>query len=180
VLERGVALCLTRYAASSVCVFCTLYVLRCVCFRSHKCECLPLRPLFRMFQRISFSFLCLHLSSGGGGDGYSGPIKKTKNQGKGNWKWKNSEMEQGDHGLVNRLISHLRIYFRYLLRVERGMRFMPCIFRVMSDSACVNNASCGIPSLIHILLCTVSFTKYEDVSVFVFFKRRPGMYKFGT
>ena len=36
------------------------------------------------------------------GEGYSGPIKKTKNQEKGNWK--NSEMVQGDHDLVNRLL----------------------------------------------------------------------------
>jgi len=104
-----------------------------------------------------------------GGEEYSGPIKKTKNQEKGNWKWKNSEMEQGDHGLVNRLISHLRMNFRYLLPMERGMRFMLCIFRVMSDSACLNNVSFGIRCLIHILLRTVSFTKYENVSAFVFF-----------
>lgn len=110
-----------------------------------------------------------------GGDGYSGPIKKTKDKEKGNWKWKNSEMEQGDRGLVNRLVSHLRIYFRYLLPIKRGMRFMLCILKVMSDSACLNNVFVVILCLIHILLCTVSFTKYENVSVFVFCKQRPGI-----
>jgi hypothetical protein len=103
----------------------------------------------------------------------SGPIKKTKHKGKG--KWKNSEIEQDDYGLVNRLVSHLRIYFRYLLPIERGMHFILCIFKVMSDSACLNNVSFRIPCLIHILLCTVSFTKYENVSVFVFCKQETGI-----
>jgi hypothetical protein len=103
------------------------------------------------------------------------PIKKTKSKEKGNWKWKNSEMEQSDRSLVNRLVSRLRIHFRYLLPIKRGMRFMLCMFRVMSDSACLNNVSFGIHCLIHILLCTVSFTKDENVSLFVFCKQRPGI-----
>ena len=155
--------CLAHYSELDVaCVFGDTYANAYLCAQSLEC-----------FSELVSSFLCLHLSFGG--EGYNGPIKKTKNKGRGNKKWKNSEMEQGDHRLVNRLVSHLRIYFRHLLQIERGMRFMLCIFRVMSDSTCLNNVTFGILCLIHILLCTVSLTKYENVSVFVFCKQRPGI-----
>ena len=42
-------------------------------------------------------------------------------------------MEQGEHGLVNRLVSHIRMYFLYLLAMKKGIRFQVCIFTVTSD-----------------------------------------------
>jgi hypothetical protein len=136
---RGELHCVWPDMLHLLCVFCTLYwVGCCVCFGptnvnaylcAHSLEC------FSELVFLFFAYIYLFV-----GEGYNGPIKKT-NRGRGNRKWKKSEMEQVDHDLVNRLVFHLRIYFRYLLPIKRGMRFMLCIFRVMSDSSCLNNVT---------------------------------------
>jgi hypothetical protein len=78
--RKGGCLCLCAWEGSCI-VFdlirCVLYVCVthytvyifwvecCVCFWGHRCECVSFRSLCRMFQWISFSFLCLYLPSAG-------------------------------------------------------------------------------------------------------------------
>jgi len=143
--RKGSCLCLCALGGSCI-VFDPIHCIFCVCF-AHYTYCVAFvfgvtnanaylcAHCLECFSELVFLFSLLTFIFWGERDIVVWS-KRLKNQEKGNWKWKNSDMEQGDHGLVNRLISHLRKYFRYLLPVERGMRFMLCIFRVMSYSAC--------------------------------------------
>jgi hypothetical protein len=133
---RDVELCLTWYDASSMCV---LHIILCMCFESNV-ACVPGATDAKAYLLIHSSqcfsdslFFSLLIFFFCGGTGMQWSALKDEEKRKRNTKWKSSEIKEGEHRLVNRLLSHVRIYLWYLSPLKRGIHIQVYIFTVMSD-----------------------------------------------